>query len=567
MRPSLLKDLAAAGCLVVGGSAVFFNSVEPDVPVLLLGILGLLNVLSDLVLMTPWGRSASRISPVLGLALLFLGRPGLVTALVTVAVGSILLSTSLKDKRALMGDLLRTLAPLGAGGLLSLGLPAPFPMIGVCLGFLIISLLVEPRRFLLRPSLLTLFCAPWLSLAILFQARDNAWAIPLLVPVLFALSRGKDESFPALVRLRQALKHSRARRMEESEKVRRLAVLLKAANRMAQTFEERELKRILHQASLESGVEKARIELSGGCSQNAIPLLDGKGALTVEGDLTTLQRDQLVLLGKIFTTCWEKVELHKQVVEALEETRRSQAVTVESGRMAAIGLVAAGIAHEVNTPLGAIQLSVELAETQLKSGDERMKKHLQSILRATERAQKAVERTLYYARPMGTEEKEMFSLQEVVEDALELLSHRITRSQVSVETDLATGLELYGERQAFFTLVFNLVLNGAEAAQESEPYKVWVRTGATDSELVLEVEDSGSGVPEELRSKIFEAFFTTRPGGEGAGLGLHLAAEAAGLFGGRLMLYGRKQHGAVFRAVFPLNSTVSNLIRSGDAPT
>ena len=161
----------------------------------------------------------------------------------------------------------------------------------------------------------------------------------------------------------------------------------------------------------------------------------------------------------------------------------------------------------------------------------------------------------------------MFSLQEVVEDALELLSHRITRSQVSVETDLATGLELYGERQAFFTLVFNLVLNGAEAAQESEPYKVWVRTGATDSELVLEVEDSGSGVPEELRSKIFEAFFTTRPGGEGAGLGLHLAAEAAGLFGGRLMLYGRKQHGAVFRAVFPLNSTVSNLIRSGDAPT
>ena len=121
----------------------------------------------------------------------------------------------------------------------------------------------------------------------------------------------------------------------------------------------------------------------------------------------------------------------------------------------------------------------------------------------------------------------MFFGLELKEDALELLSHRITRSQVSVETDLATGLELYGERQAFFTLVFNLVLNGAEAAQESEPYKVWVRTGATDSELVLEVEDSGSGVPEELRSKIFEAFFTTRPGGEGAGLRAARAGGAA----------------------------------------
>ena len=553
MRPSLLKDLAAVSCVAIGGVAVLLTSQGPDVPVLLLGVLGLLNLLSDLILITPWGRNSSRVSPILGLALLFLGRPGMVTSLVTVAVGSLLLSTSLKDKRALPGDVMRTLAPLGAGGLLGLGLPSPFPKIAVCLGFLIVSLLVEPRRYLLRPSLLTLFCAPWLSLAILVQARESAWAIPLLVPVLFALSRGKDESFPALVRLREALKHSRARRLEESEKVRRLAVLLKAANRMAQTLEEGELTRLLHQASLETGVKNARVALSGGCPSSAIPLLDGKGALFAEGDLSSLQRDQLVLLGKIFSTCWQKVELHKQVVEALDETRRSQAGMVESSRMAAIGLVAAGIAHEVNTPLGAIQLSVELAETQLKSEDERMKKHLQSILRATERAQKAVERTLYYARPMGSEAKEKFSLQEVVEDALELLSHRITRSQVSIETDLAAGLTLFGERQAFFTLVFNLVLNGAEAAQESEPFKVWVRTGATESEIVIEVEDSGPGVPEGLENKIFEAFFTTRPGGEGTGLGLHLAAQAATLFGGRLVLCGRRDHGAVFRAVFPLS--------------
>ena len=552
MRPSLVKDVVALICLVSGGAAGFFVPAQPEPPVLLLGLLGFLTVLSDLTLVTPWGKASGRVSPILGLALLFFGRPGAVTAVVTVAAGSILLSASLTEKRGLVGDVVRTLAPLGAGGLLSLSLPAPFPGIGVCLGFLILSLLVEPRRFLLRPSLLTLFCAPWLSLAILSQASESPWAIPLIVPVLFALSRGKDEAFPALVRLRQALKHSQARRMEESEKVRRLAVLLKAANRMAQTFEEKELKRILYQACLESGVEEAKIELSGGCLEEAIPLLDGKGSLNVKGDLTGLQRDQLVLLSKIFTTCWQKVELHNQVLEALEETRRSQAVMVESSRMAAIGLVAAGIAHEVNTPLGAIQLSAELVQSQLKPDDQRIEKHLQSILRATERAQKAVERTLFYARPMGTEEKETFSLQEVVEDALELLSHRISRSQISVETDLAAGLELYGERQAFFTLVFNLVLNGAEAAQEREPHKVWVRTGVTESELILEVEDSGSGVPENLQDKIFQAFFTTRAGGEGTGLGLHLAGEAAGLFGGRLILYGRRHHGAVFRAIFPL---------------
>lgn len=551
-----MKDGISALCLLAGlGAAYLLNDGTPSSNRLVPALFVFLILASDILLLTPVGKGASRVSTIVGLVLLLFGFSGQVLSVVAVGLGTLVLALAGNEVQSRAGDLIRSIAPMGAGAFLYIDLPKPFPEIAVCLGFLLISLAFEPRRYILRPSLLVLFCAPWLALAVKQQTLENPWVIPLVVPLLYALSRGRDESFPLLIRLSNALRISQARRLEESEKVKRLAVLLKAANRMAKTLDSTELEKLLRQAALDTGVEKAEVRWDGRHPQS-VSLLDGEGALVVDGELSGLQKDQLVLLGKIFTTCWQKVELHRQVVEALEQTKQSQASMVESSRMAAMGLVTAGIAHEVNTPLGAIQLSAELAESQLGEESQKCKKHLKAILRATERAQKAVERTLYYARPMGSEEGERFSAKQVVEDALELLSHRITRSRVTVETDLDPEVHLFGERQAFFTLVFNLVLNGAEAAQESEPHCVWVRVGATEQEVVLEVEDSGPGVPDTHREKIFEAFFTTRPGGEGTGLGLHLARQAAEFFQGRLSLSKPREHGAIFRASFPKTQEV-----------
>jgi signal transduction histidine kinase len=550
-----MKDAASLILLCVAGAVSFLSQPMTSHPKTeFVAALVILAVLADFMLLTPWGETSTRVSPLVGLVLLFFGFWGFLAATSALLVGGLALCLRGKDHRALFADTIRSMGPLGAVSCTRLDLPEPFPTVALLLSFVFLSLWLEPRRYILRPSLLSLFCAPWLSLALYAQGMSAPWSLPLVLPLLLALSRGRDDAFPLLLRLRTALERSQEQAREESKKVQKLSVLLKAANLMAKSLESDGLRRALEQAARHSGAKTVKVVLPGeswsGPGQR-IPLLDGAAHLCVEGGLTDTQRDHLSILARIFSTSWENVELHKQVVEALEETKRSQAKMVESSRMAAMGLLAAGIAHEVNTPLGAIQLSTELAEVYLEKKPEKVKKQLEAIFRATERAQKAVERTLYYVRPMGQEETELFAVAEVVEDALELLSHRIVRSQVSVQTDLAENITLHGERQSFFSLVFNLVLNAADAAVQSELSTVWVRCGATAESVVLEIEDSGPGIPEDQVEHIFEAFYTTKPSGEGTGLGLYLAQQAAGRFGGVLELRRGGQYGAVFRATLP----------------
>lgn len=548
-----MKDLTA-GLILVTCVTFLLRHGESSVPApAAFLLLALLALLFDLALLFRGGEKLSRVSIIASLALAFLGPRGLLAAVITGLAGGLAIALSGREKRKVAGDLVRSLSPLGAAALLYLPLPHPLPVLSCSVGFLFSSLLLEPRRYRLRPTFLTLFCTPWAAYALAHQVRAEPWALLLAVPLFVALSRGEDSSFPLLVKLKSALRISQQRFQERTQKAQRLEILFKAANLMSRTLEPEKLRGALRQAVDSTGLGQSRVFLPGEPpkGQTFIPLLDGRATLALTREPDPEQRELLEILARIFATCWENSELHQQVRDALEETRRSQAMLVESSRMAAMGLVAAGVAHEVNTPLGAIQLSAELAEAHLARDPSKVKTHLAAILRATERAQKAVARTLYYAKPLGADAAETFAPAEVIEDALELLSHRIARSQVTVEKDLDTGVLLTGERQAFFSLVFNLILNAADASVHAGVGKVWVRCGVHQKTVVVEVEDSGPGVPAELQSDIFEPFFTTKPSGEGTGLGLHLARQATDLFKGRLFLATRRGRGALFRAEFP----------------
>lgn len=517
-------------------------------------LLGLFCVLSDALLLTSWGRTSSRLAPILGLALILEGPAGFMVASLAFLGGGTVLVLHGTERRKMAGDLLRTLAPLSALSAGALDLPAPLPQLALIFAYLFLSVALEPRRYSLRSTLLGLLCAPWLALACHSLGSEQSWSLLLLLPLLIGLSRGKDEAFPLLLKLRKALQQSQQQTKMESEKARRFHHLLQAANLMARSLKPEDLRRALVKAAQDTGAQNVRVFLPGEARQGppGLPLLGGKASLTFAGEPDQSQRDQLEILGRVFSTCWENADLHQQVVVALEETKRSQAQLVESSRLRAMGLMAAGVAHEVNTPLGAIQLSSELIEACLSKKPEEIPKHLSSIERATERAQKAVQRILYYARPIGEAQKESFFLNEVLEDALDLLSHRIERSKTRVHLEVDPELHLTGERQAFFSLLFNLILNAVDATHEREEPTLWLRAGATEQTIVLEVEDNGPGVPSALSRQIFEPFFTTRASGEGSGLGLHLARQAAESFGGRLDLVAGRGRGAIFRAEVPL---------------
>jgi signal transduction histidine kinase len=549
----MTKDIVGFLAWLGGGSVMLFASQELQAPAIWLLVLGLMVFSFDSLILSSWGKTNSRVAPLAALALLFSGGMGFVVASVALLAGGLLICFSWRSRKMIPGDLCRSLGPLGAAPAQGLDLPEPFPQLAVVVGFLVLSLVLEPRRFALRPTLLGLFCAPWIALSCYVLGQVAPWSLLLMVPVLVGLSRGKDDMFPMLLKLRKALLLTQEQVKVEAERARRFHDILHAANLMARTLKPEDLRKALAQAAERTGAEGVTVYLPGEKRPRCqgIELLDGKARLAYSGEEDQAIRDQLEILGRVFSTCWENSELHQQVLEALEETRRSQAQLVESSRLAAMGLMAAGVAHEVNTPLGAIQLSNELAQKCLTRMPDAVPKHLASIDRATERAQKAVERILYYAKPMGEEQRETFTIAGVVEDALALLSHRVDRAKSEIHTEVPTGLELTGERQAFYSLVFNLILNGLEEVQSAETAVVWIRCGETADKIVVEVEDSGRGVPPEVRDNIFEPFFTTRPSGEGTGLGLHLARTAAELFGGTLTLVSPRQQGAIFRAEFP----------------
>ncbi|MGE0495982.1 MAG: sensor histidine kinase [Vulcanimicrobiota bacterium] len=545
----MIQDLTALGLLVAAVAWLVKTGLGPAAPALL--AFALMALALDLVLLQD--RESSRTSVVVALAMTLLGPAGGVAGLVVSLVGALALLSTGKQARALPSDLFRSVAPLAAGVVVAIPLEGLMASLSACLGFALAALALEPRRPLLRLNLLTLVCAPGLALAILELVELHLLLLLLVFPLLVAAGRGRDEAGPLLGKLRRALQHSQLRQQEASQRAQRLSVLLKAANLMSTSLEPEKLRSALARAIQGCGVT-GRVYLAGEQPPQgrSLELPAQRGVLLLESEPSATQEELLRILGRIFSTCWENAELHQQVVEALEETRRSQAQLVQSSRMAAMGRLAAGVAHEVNTPLGAIQLSAEVAQRYLPDQPERARERLEAIVRSTENARKSVQRLLHYARPAEPEARERFAVAEVIADTLDLLDYRIERVKANLTVDCHADAQLEGNRHQFFSLLSNLVLNAIEAVADSDERQVHIAAHAQPDQLQLTVEDSGPGVPAELREQVFEPFFTTRPSGEGTGLGLFLASQAAAEFGGQLVCGASPLGGASFSARFPI---------------
>ena len=238
------------------------------------------------------------------------------------------------------------------------------------------------------------------------------------------------------------------------------------------------------------------------------------------------------VLVRLLAVNLQNARLHSQILEAMQRLKESQAQLISQNQLAAVGRLSAGVAHEVNTPLGAIKLSVESGLLSLEKDPAKARPKLERALKAVEKATRSVERLLYYSKPSDTQPPKIFHPHIVLGDCLELLSHRFKRHRVEIDVQMQTEASLYGVEHAFYEMVSNLLLNAGEAVERGEGRRMRVTLSQLDKTVVLTVEDSGPGVPEQLRGKIFESFFTTKGSGRGTGLGLHLVKEVATRFGG-----------------------------------
>ena len=252
-------------------------------------------------------------------------------------------------------------------------------------------------------------------------------------------------------------------------------------------------------------------------------------------------------------------ELEEEVAVAVEQARRAEAAAIVQRRLAAMGELAAGIAHEINNPLGGLQNAVRALQ-QEGLAEERRERYLALLESGLERIRDTVSKVLRMA-PRATA-TERLDLREVVRDATALVRHRISGGRhalvVSVDgvasdpyagpAEHSARFEVLGARQELGEAVLNLLVNALDALDESERAgRVHLALERRGEEIVLRVEDDGPGAAPEDLDRLTDLFFSTKEVGKGTGMGLSIVQNTLDSHGGRLEL--ESAPGAGFTAI------------------
>lgn len=288
------------------------------------------------------------------------------------------------------------------------------------------------------------------------------------------------------------------------------------------------------------------------------------GARRVQGgDFSTRLRepgrhDELAELVRSFNAMTATVggfnkRLEEEVQKATALARRAEAEAMTQRRLAAMGELAAGIAHEINNPLGGLQNAVERLHRDDLPGDRRVQ-YLELLRSGLKRIETTVGRLLRFT-PRQTE-PEWLRLEDVLRDALELVRHRAERNGVELEVpNVADAPRLRGTRHELSQAILNLLVNSLDAIEEDppsgEPGKISIEVEVDRTELALRVSDNGPGVQLEQLDKAADLFYTTKEVGKGTGLGLSIVHNIATAHGGRLRLSAREPRGLTVEILLP----------------
>ena len=238
----------------------------------------------------------------------------------------------------------------------------------------------------------------------------------------------------------------------------------------------------------------------------------------------------------------------QQIEENLEQTHK---MLQHSEKMAGLGRLAAGVAHEINNPMSGIMLYANLVREEL--GEEHPAcADLATIIHEAERCKVIVADLLEFSH-QTTYEMEPVDLNEVVRKTLLILQHQPLFHNITVIPQLDPELAaIYGNAMRLNQVVMNIVVNAAQAMQGQGRLRITSRTRAHRDINEIAVEDTGPGIPEEMIDKIFEPFFTTKEPGEGTGLGLSVSYAIVKEHKGTIRVASAPGRGTTFTLRFPV---------------
>jgi PAS domain S-box-containing protein len=221
----------------------------------------------------------------------------------------------------------------------------------------------------------------------------------------------------------------------------------------------------------------------------------------------------------------------------------------QNEKLTSLGLLAAGVAHEVNTPLAVISNYIQMLAKQLPSGDPRHQL-IEKVVKQTFRASEIVNNLLNFSRTGAAEFTEV-NLNSVVEEVLTLVAHPFRTAQVRVNRNLQQELpSVLGSNNKLQQVFLNLFLNARDAMPAGGI--VEIRTAAHNGSVEVEIIDTGGGIPRENLNRIFDPFFTTKSSGRGTGLGLSVSYGIVKEHSGKVDVRSTPGKGTSFRLEFPV---------------
>lgn len=294
-------------------------------------------------------------------------------------------------------------------------------------------------------------------------------------------------------------------------------------------------------------------------------ILEHTGKLA-QGDLSsrikTKRKDELGELSNAFDAMAENLEaaqleqknwgqtLETKVVERTEELEKMQAQLLQSAKLASLGELVAGIAHEINNPLSGILLFSSLAAKN-KSADQQLQENLATIKRETQRCSQIVQGLLEFARS-SVPEKTVCSIHQIIDECIGLIVQQPIAQNVAISKNYSPELpDIPIDRGQIRQVFMNLVMNACQAMPNGGSLSL--RTELCDDFALVEVADTGTGIDEQQLKNIFDPFFTTKER-DGTGLGLSISYGIIEGHSGQIEVQSILGKGTTFTVWLPLTS-------------
>lgn len=253
--------------------------------------------------------------------------------------------------------------------------------------------------------------------------------------------------------------------------------------------------------------------------------------------------DELAILGEKFNSMIERIR------QANEELKKTHEKMVQSEKLASIGILASGVAHEINNPLGGIFNCLQMLK-QSSSNPDLKEKYLNLIKEGLERIESTVNKLLWMSRK--DEHKPVnLNLKYSINEIYSFIDYRIKKNMIKFLAEIEDNLVMLVDPHDFQQMMLNIFINSIQSMPKGG--NLIVKGYKENSKIMLEIIDTGEGITGENIDKIFDPFFTTKPPGEGTGLGLWMTYEIIKNYNGEISVESEVGKGSRFILSFPLS--------------